>query len=105
MNPQKFGFQIPMLGAIAIVITLVGCGEVVINKTDLEKQSMDQLSASVGQTSPQITCPGDLKAKVGETMVCEMPIKDKIYDVNIKINEVNGTDAKFTVEVAKTPRP
>ncbi len=93
--------------AIALAISaslLAGCGEGEVAKADIEQQAMKQLSASVGKESPPITCPGGLKAKVGTKLVCSMPIDGKQYDVTVTVNEVDGTNVKYGVEVADKPR-
>ena len=83
---------------------LAGCGDGEVAKVDIEQQAMKQLSASVGQESPPITCPNGLKATVGTKLVCSMPINDKQYDVTVIVGAVDGRNVKYTVEVADKPR-
>ena len=83
---------------------LAGCSEGEVAKGDIEQGAMKQLSASVGKPSPQITCPSGLAAKVGTKLVCSMPIDDKQHDVTITVNEVDGTNVKYGVEVGDKPR-
>ena len=89
---------------LVLVATLLpACGESEVPKADVEQSAMKQLSANAGKPAPQITCPGNLKAKVGTTMVCSMPLDGKPYDVKITVTAVDGKDAKYDVEVASKP--
>jgi hypothetical protein len=94
--------------ALAFVATLllIGCGEKTFSKTDVETGSMEALTKKVGQPSPQITCPDDLKAKVGEKMICSMPINAKTYDVTVTVTSLDDSSTgHYDVEVASAPRP
>ena len=92
--------------ALIATLLLIGCGEKTFSKTDVETGSMEALSKKVGQQSPQITCPNDMKAKVGEKMICSMPINAKTYDVAISVTSVGDNNiGNYDVEVASTPRP
>ena len=98
MKPQ-------LVPALVATILLIGCGEKTFSKTDVETGSMEALSKKVGQPSPQITCPDDMKAKVGEKMICSMPINSKTYDVTITVTSLDDTIGHYDVEVATAPRP
>ena len=93
-----------LLSLALLTSALAGCGEPTLAKAELEKTAMAQLTATVGKPSPPITCPSDLKAKTGEKLVCAIDLDGKIYDVNILITSVEGSNAKFNVEVADKPR-
>jgi hypothetical protein len=84
---------------------VVACGDAEVPKADVEQQAMKTLSATVGKESPPITCPGNLKAKVGTTMTCSISLDGKTHDVTITVTGIEGTNAKFNVEVASNPRP
>ena len=92
------------VAVIASSAVLVGCGDPEVAKPDVEKAAMKTLSDKVGRPSPPITCPGPLKAKVGATLVCSMPIDGKDYDVTIAVASLENSSANFTVEVADKPR-
>lgn len=102
MNKLSHGLALLSFGLFTSV--LVGCGEPTIAKAELEKNAAAQLTATVGKPSPAITCPSDLKAKTGEKLVCSMVIDGKTYDVNIAVTSVEGSNAKFDVEVGDKPR-
>lgn len=90
--------------AIAAVALLAGCGEPEVSKGDVEQTSMKILSASVGKEAPPITCPGNLKAKVGASLTCAMEIDGKTHDVDVKVTSVEGSTANFHVSVSDKPR-
>jgi hypothetical protein len=99
MKPQ-------IVPAFIATILLSGCGEKTFSKTDVETGSMEALTKKVGQPSPQITCPDDMKAKVGEKMICSMQINAKTYDVTITVTSVGDDNiGRYDVEVASAPRP
>lgn len=99
MKPQ-------IVTALIATLLLIGCGEKTFSKTDVETGSMEALSKKVGQPSPQITCPNDMKAKVGEKMICSMPINSKIYDVTITVTSLGDNNiGNYDAEVASAPRP
>ncbi len=100
LRSLSFALAVPMLATVF----MTGCGDPEVAKADVEKTAMTQLSASVGKPSPPITCPSGLKAKVGTKLVCAIDLDGKPYDVDITVTGVDGSTAKFDVEVAKTPR-
>ncbi len=100
----RFDFTSTPIAVIVASALFVGCGDAEVSKVDVEQGSMKQLSASVGQASPPITCPGNLKAKVGTKLVCSMPVEGKTYDVNVTVTEVEGSDVKYKVAVSDKPR-
>ena len=98
--------KIQIVPALIATLLLIGCGEKTFSKTDVETGSMEALSKKVGQPSPQITCPNDLKAKVGEKMICSMPINAKTYDVTVTVSALGDNNiGTYDVEVATAPRP
>ncbi len=100
LRSLSFVLAVPMLATVF----LTGCGEAEVAKADVEKTAMTQLSASVGKPSPPITCPSGLKAKVGTKLVCSIELDGKPYDVDVTVTGIEGSTAKFDVEVAKAPR-
>lgn len=99
-------FALTSLAAVlALAVFAAGCGEDVVSKTDVEQSVMTQLSASVGQQAPPITCPGDLEAKVGATLTCAIDLEGKTFDVNVEVTKLEDGKAVYDVEVASEPRP
>lgn len=99
-----------MLSRLSSVVLAFGlfalaCSEGAVKKEDVEKIAMEQLTANAGKQAGQVTCPGDLKAKIATTMVCSMSIDGKTYDVTMKVTSVEDHTAKFDIAVADNPRP
>ncbi len=82
----------------------VSVGEPAVPKEKVQTNAQAQLTKVVGQKFPPISCPADLKAKLGEKMICTVTLSGKPYDVTITVTSVNGTDVKYDVKVASTPR-
>lgn len=102
--------------AAAMAVTAIGCsaevsvGDKYMKQADVQQQAAQALATAKNlpvSSVPPIKCPGDLKGKVGTTMVCAMEIGSppKTYDVNLKVTSVTGDKVNFDVQVAKTPRP
>ena len=93
---------LPLLGA-----GLVACsGTAVVEQSDVEAEAATQLAAAAGiDVEPDIACPGDLTAEVGETMVCDLTVEgdSDVYEVTIEVTSVDGDDVLFDVEVADEP--
>ncbi len=94
----------------AVSLSLAACsksvsvGEPAVPKEQVQTDAQTQLTKAVGQKLPPISCPDDLKAKLGEKMICTVTLSGKPYDVTVTVTSVNGTDVKYDVKVASTPR-
>ena len=53
------------------------------------------LTDAAGHKPDSVNCPGDLPAKVGAQLNCEMKVKDETVNVNVTVTTVNGSDVKF----------
>ncbi len=97
-----------IVSVLATTLALAACSSDdsvgTLAKGTVETGAMDALTKKTGQQAPQITCPGDMPAKVGASMVCSIPLTNGIYDVTVTVTAVNGTTAQFSVEVASAPR-
>lgn len=105
---QYLGAMNALLRSLSLIalILLTACGPATVSKATVEKNAMDSLTKATGMTSPQVTCPGDLTATVGATMVCAITLSDnKVYDVNVAVTAVMDGTASFSVAVASMPRP
>jgi len=77
----------------------------ILSKADIETGAMAALSAKTGKTAPHITCPWDIKAEVGATQICAIPLDGKTYDVTITVTAVDESGkGQYTAEVAAAPR-
>ena len=98
-----------IVSVLATTLALAACSSSdesvgTLAKGTVETGAMDPLTKKTGQQAPQITCPGDMPAKVGASMVCSIPLTNGVYDVTVTVTAVNGTTAQFSVEVASAPR-
>jgi hypothetical protein len=100
----------PNLGALALVLAasalLAGCevsiGGKEVPKATVEEQTMKMITAQIGEPSPVITCPGNLKGVVGTVMVCSAPMGEKGADVTLTVTGVEGSDIKWNFK--NTPK-
>ncbi|MEU0312591.1 DUF4333 domain-containing protein [Nocardioides sp. NPDC006273] len=85
--------------AAILALGLSGCGGVTVSQETVEKTVSERLEAQVGQKPDKIECPGDLSAKVGETMKCTLTAGSDDLGVDVQVTEVDGTDVKFDIQV------
>ena len=81
---------------------LAACsGDKSVSQEDVEQEASSQLAEQTGQDAPDVSCPGDLKAEVDETMECELTVEgdDTVYPVTITVTSVDGDQANFNIEV------
>lgn len=99
---------------VALAATVSGCsvsvGDKYMKQSEVEAKAAEALAQSKNlpvSSVPPITCPGDLKGKVGTTMTCSIGTPPKVYDVNLNVTRFDEkTDqVYFDVKVANTPRP
>ena len=92
---RSFRFVIASLALVA-----VGCGGAdVVSRSEVERQTREGLTRSVGQQAPPAKCPKSLKAEVGATTRCTMDFpENKRLGITVKIVEVNGDRVQFDIE-------
>jgi hypothetical protein len=87
---------------ITAAALLVGCevsvGGKEISKATVEETTQKMLTAQIGEASPPITCPANLKAVVGTVMVCNATVDGKLADVTLTVTSVEGTDVKWNIK-------
>ncbi|MFV0494967.1 DUF4333 domain-containing protein [Mycobacterium sp.] len=86
--------------AVAVVAGTAGCScSVGVNspRTVSKADVAQQIATKMGDPgkSRSVTCPGDLVAKVGAQLECEMTVDDATYNVNVNVTSVEGNDVKF----------
>ncbi len=71
----------------------------------VENEVATTLARQKHQPVPKVTCPGNLKAKVGTVMYCSLTAQGSAttYPVKLQVNSVRGKTAHFHIEVSKTP--
>ncbi|CAM4274767.1 hypothetical protein MB901379_01486 [Mycobacterium basiliense] len=79
-----------------------------VSKEDVVQQITAKMTDAAGNKPESVTCPGNLPAKVGAQLNCEMQVKGSTYNVNVTVTSVNGSDVKFdmveTVDKDKVAR-
>jgi hypothetical protein len=66
-----------------------------VSKSDVASQITSKMTDAAGNKPDSVTCPGDLPAKVGAQLNCEMKVKSQVFNVNVTVTSVNGNDVKF----------
>jgi hypothetical protein len=88
-----------------LLLAPAACGSGVLTAGKVADGAEDALEKKVG-VRPDVTCPGDLDAKVGATGRCTLtaPGDDTTYGLTVTITKVDGDDAAFDVEVDSAPK-
>jgi hypothetical protein len=63
-----------VLGLIAAVVFVAGCGETVIDSTKTEEALEANLSKSLGQKVSAVDCPSDVEVEKGATFTCSVKL-------------------------------
>jgi hypothetical protein len=66
-----------------------------VSKSDVASQITAKMTDAAGNKPDTVTCPGDLPAKVGAQLNCEMKVKDQTFNVNVTVTSVDGSNVKF----------
>ena len=98
------------LAACAAVAALTSCSFSAstgksVKKADVEKQIADQLAANVGQRPTSVTCPDNLKAKVGTTMRCTLDSSGTKYGLTVTVTSIKDNTVNFNIKVDEKPAP
>ncbi|MEY9214243.1 DUF4333 domain-containing protein [Thermobifida halotolerans] len=62
-----------------------------------------QLTAELGQSPGDVTCPENLPAEVGAEIRCELDTGGEVYGVTVTATSVEGTDVNFDILVDEQP--
>jgi hypothetical protein len=73
----------------------IGSSSHSVSKGDVAGQITSKMTDAAGNKPDSVTCPGDLPAKVGAQLNCEMKVKNQVFNVNVTVTSVNGNDVKF----------
>ncbi|MQY28101.1 DUF4333 domain-containing protein [Nocardia aurantia] len=97
--------------AFAVATTLltacsgsVSVGTRSVDKNEVAAQISGKLEQQVGQKPDSVTCPQNLPARTGATLVCTLDDQGTKYDVTVTVTSVDGDQAKFDIQVADTPK-
>ncbi|MFF7328618.1 DUF4333 domain-containing protein [Streptomyces sp. NPDC008150] len=106
----------PILTVVAVGALLVGCSASVQVGTSTPKLSAEKLAAQVaeklarttGQPKPDVSCPEDLRGKVGTTTRCKLTADDgSTLGVTIKVTSVdkNTINYDYRADDSASPAP
>ncbi|MER6721150.1 DUF4333 domain-containing protein [Streptomyces halstedii] len=104
------------LAAIATGVLLAGCSASVSVGKSEPKLSADELATTVagkladttGRPTPDITCPEDLRGKVGTATRCTLTADDgSTLGVSVTVTSVEGNTINFDIKAddAASPSP
>ena len=71
-----------------------------VSKSDIESQISQKMTDPAGNKPESVSCPDDLKPTVGAKLDCNMKVKGQIYAVNVTVTSIEGSTAKFDMELA-----
>jgi len=94
-----------LLATPFLLAGLVACSSTSVLTADTVAESAeDALEEQIG-ARPDITCPDDVEAKVGEETRCTLTGGDDPteYGVTVTVTSVEGDNATFDVEVDNEP--
>jgi hypothetical protein len=75
-----------VLGLIAVLAFVVGCGDTVIDATKTEEALEANLSKSLEEKVSSVDCPSDQKVEAGATFTCSVTLsKGKEETATLKI--------------------
>ena len=98
--------RLPLLAVVPVLLVgLSACGgTATLSSDEVANKAEDALEQQVG-VRPTISCPEDVKAEVGAQTRCTLTAPDDPaeYGVSIKVNEVDGTNARFDIQVDDQP--
>jgi len=66
----------------------------------VETEIKTQLAAQAQITADDVSCPGSLKGKVGESMVCTVTANGETVKVKVTVTAVEGHTIKFDIDEA-----
>jgi hypothetical protein len=99
--------RLPRIVPLAVAaVALSGCGTGVVPRSQLDHLVSRILGAAVHRASPDISCDGDLPARVGATQHCVLSVngQSERFPVLVRVDRVNGSRVHFTSQVGNAPR-
>ncbi len=94
-----------LAGVACAAVTLTGCSasvtteEPTLTKETLEQGITDALEEMAGQRPDSVECPGSLKAKVGESIRCELSAGTDRVGLTATVKSVKDGKAQYDVKV------
>jgi hypothetical protein len=82
----------------ALGLAGAGCStEKVVDKKDVQNTVSSNLEKNLGQKPDSVTCPSDLKGKVGATLDCQAKTAGVSFTVSLKVTSVDGDTVHYDV--------
>ncbi|WP_019930013.1 DUF4333 domain-containing protein [Nocardia sp. BMG111209] len=75
-----------------------------VDKDEVATQISNKLEQQIGKKPDSVTCPQNLQAHTGATLVCTLDDQGSKYDVTVTVTSVDGDQAKFDIQVADSPK-
>jgi Domain of unknown function (DUF4333) len=75
-----------------------------ITKSAVESQISQRMTDAAGNKPESVSCPDDLKPKVGANLDCEMKINGQTYGVKVTVTSIEGDSANFDIERSEQPK-
>jgi hypothetical protein len=89
------------IASLALVLALAACGEKTVDSDRAADTVTDFVSTETGFDPTDMECPEDVEAKVGESFQCTFTGPEGPYVADVRIDEVDGDDAKFAIETRR----
>lgn len=95
--------KLTVLGAVAGILLLAGCGNAV-PQSEVEETTAASLEGLIGER-PDVDCPDSLEAEVGTEMTCIVALDGEAeeYEVYLTVTDVIDDEAHFDIQVAEEP--
>lgn len=77
---------------------------VTVDKDQVAEEVSNQLAQQAGRKPDSVTCPQNLKGKVGATLRCELVDNGQTWGVTVTVTAVEGSDVKFDIKVDDQPK-
>ncbi|MET7690772.1 DUF4333 domain-containing protein [Streptomyces sp. NPDC005483] len=103
-----------ILTTVAVGALLAGCSASVdfgksepkMSAEKLATLVSEKLASTTGQPKPNISCPGDVVGKVGNTTRCKLTANDgSTLGVTVTVTSVDGDQINFDFEADATASP
>lgn len=103
--PGSFARALLIPCALAgLLIGSAGCiSPHTVSRSDVESEISQKMTGPGGNKPESVSCPDNLKAKVGATLECEMTVQGQTYRVIVTVTSVDGGQAKFDMNLADQP--
>ena len=75
----------------------IGSSSHSVGKSAIAGAITSKMTDAAGNKPDSVNCPGDLPAKVGAQLNCEMKVKSQTFNVNVTVTSANGNDVKFDI--------